>query len=123
MPKPTAIGSERRGAYPLEQRRDVGGQPVAHARHTKPRNDIQKPSTELGRPSNPRIGRRRAYQEDRIQAGIDEWLPERLRLLDRVVQNQHAIDSRVGCGPREGLGVHSQDRIGVGEEHDRRLDG
>ena len=92
----------RRGAYPLEQRRDVRGQPIAHARHTKSRNDIQKPSTELRRPSNPRIGRRRAYQEDRIQTGIDERLPERLRLFDRVVQNQHAIDSRVGCGPGEG---------------------
>ena len=49
---------------------------------------------------------------------------ERLRLLDRVVEDQHAVDARVGRGrAANAAGVHAQDRVGVGEEHDRRIDG
>ena len=47
---------------------------VAHAGHAQPRDHVQKPASELRRPPDPRVGRRRADEEDRIEPGVDERL-------------------------------------------------
>ena len=52
------------GAPALRRRRDA----IARAGHAQPRDPVQKPAAQLRRLLNPRVGRRRAQQEDRIDA-------------------------------------------------------
>ena len=61
-------------------------------------------------------------EKDRIEAGVVERRSKRLGLLDRIVEDEHAVDAGVGRGPREHGRIHAHDRVGVGEENDRRVD-
>ena len=57
--------------------------------------DIEKPAPELRRPPDPLVGRRRADQEDRIEPGVEQRRAQRLRFLDRIVEDQHAVHAGV----------------------------
>ena len=46
---------------------------------------------------------------------------KRLRLLDRIVEDEHAVDAGVGSGARKHGWIHPHHRVGIGEENDRRV--
>ena len=123
IPKPTAIGSADEARTRARSAGTSSASCVAHAGDAEPRDHVEEAASELARSADALVGGRRTDEENRIEPGIHERRPQRLRFLDRVVENQHAIDAGVRRGARERARLHAQHRVGVGEEDDRRIDG
>ena len=85
----SAASCARGSAAPAPRRPSATA--IARAGHAEPRDAVQEPAPELRRLPNPRVGRRRAQQEDRIEPGRGQRLAEVAGLLDRQIERQHAV--------------------------------
>ena len=98
-------------------------QRVARAGDAQPRDHVEKPAAELRRPPDPLIRRRRADQEYRIEAGVDQGRCAAARPPRPGSRAAARRPRRPSCASRANtVGVHPHHRIRIGEEHDRRVE-
>ena len=96
MPNPSATGS-----VVSARMRSTSGRALAATASRVPVTPSREIAYRNPRPSRaasaqPRVGRRRADQKDLIDAARVERAPHRLGLLDRQIEQQHAVDAGVG---------------------------
>ena len=93
---------------------------LARAGDAQPRNAVQKPAARAPPPaaSAPSVVVGLSRKIDRCPA-VGERVAHCARLLDRQIEHQHAIDAGRGGARDELVEAQANDRIGVGEEHDR----
>ena len=120
MPNPTPSGSEVLRADGAQLRADVGDVEVRRAGNALQRHVVDVPAREARDLLDPRLGRGRRQQEDRIDPGPFHELRERPALLRRIVDDEDAVDAGGARALDETLDAHRLDRVRVPHQHDRR---
>ena len=123
MPKPSASGRSDCARIRRDQRLGVGRHLVARAGDAEPGDHVEKPAPE--RPTRPGSARRSSSgsggRSDRAPAPTSRSRNGPASSTGRSSTSTPSTPASAAAVDERRL-AHAQDRIGVGEEHDRRVD-